>query len=577
MKKKSNRPRASAWHCIVLAALCFAAYANSLGGDFVWDDQFQVVRNETIRSFANLPQAFTDSLWSFMYSQGGTGNEVFKRYYRPIHTLLYMVAYAIGGLSPSAFHFMNVTLHAGATMLAYVLCIQLGLESLTALFAAGLFATHPVHTESVSWIAGVGDIACAVFYFGGLCAFLAHVKGRKTKYLWLAAMCFFGALLSKEAGVTFPIAAGLLYLAVTREKARLKDAASLALPFVIVAGIYAALRVNAVGLSIPGVIQSQATLWDWATLAIWVVGRYLQYAIVPYPLSAQHVVALHFSDRVISTIVFGLVVAAAATGLWIVRRKLPQGWIWAGVFTAALLPVLYFQGSGILFAERYLYIPSLGIAVLIAVILRRIHERAGTIALVSMLAVFFIWTVVRNKDWQNDATLYARTLQTEPGSVKFWNNLGLIYLERNENQRAKEHFEQAAQHAGDQRFMQDRYEQYRISLGLGIIASREARFEDAKTLLNKALQFEPQGDGAYATLAGISINERDFPKAIALMNKALEINPKSELNRDYLGVALLNQGEYQQAIASFREALRINPEYQPAKQHLDFALQNLKP
>src|SRR5262249_1428299 len=142
------------------------------------------------------------------------------------------------------------------------------------------FALHPVHTESVSWIAGTGDVACAVFYFGGLCAFVAHIKGRKTKYLWLAALCFFGALLSKEAGVTFPAAAGLMYLGMMHGKPRVKDVASLALPFVVVGVIYTALRVNAVGLSIPGVIQSQATLWDWSTLTVWVVGQYLRYAVM---------------------------------------------------------------------------------------------------------------------------------------------------------------------------------------------------------------------------------------------------------------------------------------------------------
>jgi hypothetical protein len=94
----------------LLVILCFAAYANSLIAEFVWDDQFQVVRNETIRSFSNLPKAFTTSLWSFMSSEGGAPSGTFNRYYRPVQSVIYMLAYQIGGLQPSIFHFLNITL-----------------------------------------------------------------------------------------------------------------------------------------------------------------------------------------------------------------------------------------------------------------------------------------------------------------------------------------------------------------------------------------------------------------------------------------------------------------------------------
>src|ERR1051326_3323275 len=191
-------------YAILLLILCFAAYANSIAGAFVWDDEFQVVRNETIRSFSNLPRAFDSSLWSFMYSEGGSANSIFKRYYRPIHTVIYMVAYKIGGLQPPAYHLLSVTLHAGATVAVYLLCLALAMEAVVAFLAAGLFAVHPVHSESVAWIAGVGDPACALFYFTGLCLFVAHVKRRKTALLWASAVCFLGAVLSKEIGITFP-------------------------------------------------------------------------------------------------------------------------------------------------------------------------------------------------------------------------------------------------------------------------------------------------------------------------------------------------------------------------------------
>src|SRR5207244_10556948 len=82
-KKQQSEKKASESflrHASVLVVVCFAAYANSLTGEFVWDDKFQVVRNETIRTFANLQNAFSSSLWAFMYSEGGSVGSVFNRY-----------------------------------------------------------------------------------------------------------------------------------------------------------------------------------------------------------------------------------------------------------------------------------------------------------------------------------------------------------------------------------------------------------------------------------------------------------------------------------------------------------------
>jgi hypothetical protein len=226
-------------------------YANSMTGDFVWDDQFQVVRNETIRSLGNLPQAFSGSLWSFMYSEGGSGNEIFKRYYRPLQTVVYMFAYAIGGLSPWLFHLFNVALHTGTTVLVYIFAVQMGVEAITALLAAALFAVHPIHTEAVSWIAGVGDLSCGLFYFAGLCAFIYFLKHRKASSAWLFSLCFLGALLSKEVGITLPIAAGLLVLGLPGEiRPTRKDLPWLALPLGVLL-VYTGLRINAVGLMCP--------------------------------------------------------------------------------------------------------------------------------------------------------------------------------------------------------------------------------------------------------------------------------------------------------------------------------------
>jgi tetratricopeptide (TPR) repeat protein len=218
--------------------------------------------------------------------------------------------------------------------------------------------------------------------------------------------------------------------------------------------------------------------------------------------------------------------------------------------------------------------PGFAIVILIVDALSHLRRKAGIAAMVMIVVAFFALTVLRNRDWRDEETLYRRTLQVEPASVKFWNSLAFVYLDRNDNKQAQECFAQAWERMSDERFIQDVYEKYRAKLGMGIVAAREARIEEARKLLYQALEYDPRGDGAYATLAAVFVNQdRDYAKAVAFLRKAIEINPKNEMNWDYLGVALLNQGLREQAIPAFRQALRINPGYALAKQHLQIALQ----
>src|SRR5262249_14162221 len=152
------------------------------------------------------------------------------------------------------------------------------------------------------------------------------------------------------------------------------------------------------------------------------VGRYIRYSIIPYPLSAQHSVPFHFQDRVVSSVVAGTVILAMAGVLWILRKRIPHGFIWFGVFVGTLLPVLYFQGSGIIFAERYAYIPSFAFVILLAMLFSEVFpKKAGLAVLGTLAVVFFTLTVIRNRDWRNDETLYRRTLDVDAESAKFWN------------------------------------------------------------------------------------------------------------------------------------------------------------
>ena len=130
------------------------------------------------------------------------------------------------------------------------------------------------------------------------------------------------------------------------------------------------------------------------------------------------------------------------------------------------------------------------------------------------------------------------------------------------------------QYIQNRQFSENAYEVYRVYLGLGTVAARQARASDATNYLQKALEYNPRGDGAYAQLGGVLLMwGHNSGEAIALLQKAIRLSAVNELARDYLGVALVNQGHYEEGIKYFREALQLNPELKSAKQHLELALQ----
>jgi tetratricopeptide (TPR) repeat protein len=573
--KQSSGPSAVA--VLVLVALCFVVYANTLAGNFVWDDQVQLVRNTNVRTLSKIPQAFTTSLWSFMYSRDpGADNRVFDRYYRPLQTVIYMIVYQLAGLSPSAYHFANIIFHCAASVLVYLLCLELGLEPLWALLAAALFAVHPVHTEAIAWIAGVGDLACAIFYLGALIAFLRHRKYGDKKWLWISVISFLVALFAKEMAATLPLVLFILSIGQKEDRQPIDKALIQIAPYALAVAVYAGFRIAATGLNLPSSVDANASFVDWITLAVWIVGLYFRYAIAPYPLYIYHLAPLHFADRVISTLLYALLLLGTAAIILIWRQRLYKQGLWLSIFAVSLIPVLYFKAisGGVFFAERYLYIPSIAFAVLSGFVLSKLNRNSAIVAACALAAIFSFLTIQRNRDWHDEQSLYARTLQFQPEATTIWTSLGEAYLQEGKDPQAEECFRSALKHVDDARFVQSSsYESYRIYHGLGLAAARQAKPTEAVADLRKAMEIYPQGDAAYTTLGGVFVSQRwNNSDAVALLEKAIQLNPVNDLARDYLGVALMNAGQPDRAIQSFRDALQINPQLASAKQHLDIAL-----
>jgi Tfp pilus assembly protein PilF len=562
---------ATLYPVLLLCVLCLSVYANSLWGEFAWDDSLLVVRNESIRSLENIPEMLTSRMWSFAGSSTAT-----NRYYRPVPALIYAIVYHFVGLSPFGYHLANVLLHTAATLVVYAFCRELRIFGTASLLPAALFAVHPVHTEAVASIAATSEVACGLFYFMALWGFLRYWTVRRVGWLVLSAAAFFIALLSKEAAVTLPVAA-LLVVLMKRDELRVgvrKIALSMA-PFFVTIGVYGMLRLWVVGAGIPSTLRTEASILDWITLGLWLFGQYVRYAFVPYPLTPFHLTSLHLADRMPSSVLYMLLIAGTATLLYFMRHRMKTAVYWAGMFVVTLAPVFYLKGitGGFMFAERYLYMPTLPAMALLALLVLQLPRDFLVAAVASLVAAFSFATVLQNRAWDSDKALFARSATVYPENSYAWVNLGGMYLNEGNDAQAQQAFEMAGRHIASKKYLQPSHTEYLAELGLGTMAARRGLSPEAKTHLERALALNPAGENAYSVLAGVLINlDSNFDAAIPLLEKAIALNPVDDQARDSLGVAFFQKGQYEKAAGHFREALRINPQSQLAKQHLAIAL-----
>ena len=171
-----NPVRAEVWVLFLICLVAFLAYVRTLSFDFVYDDEFQVLRNPWIHDWSKVGKFFTTDVWAFARS-GVTAN-----YYRPFHMIAHAVGYSLSGLRPEGYHLINIMLHMISTLLVAWIALRLTKDKSVAVLGSLIFALHPIHTESVTWIAAVPDPLCAVFYLGALYLYIGDIEGRRSPW-----------------------------------------------------------------------------------------------------------------------------------------------------------------------------------------------------------------------------------------------------------------------------------------------------------------------------------------------------------------------------------------------------------
>jgi len=347
---------------LLLAA--FLVYANTLINGFVSDDLQQIEGNPYAHSFRYVGKIFTTTVWSFQGSEGLTN------YYRPLMMFDYLLCNKAFQGYPFGFHLINLFLNCLVVWLVFLLCRKLFSDDRAAFVAAVLFAFHPVHAEAVAWVAAVTELQLAVFY---LLTFLFFLRlSESTAKPWtqvLMCMSFLLALLSKEQAVTLAVLATIYehFYRDDRSQTTWAKKFSRYAGLWLLTGAYLVFRVVVLHGFAPVAQRPDLTVFQLALSGLSLIGQYAGKLFWPHPLIAFYLFekSTSFSDpRVLLGAIVFAIVLVLFVALWKRARPYSLWLLWMAVTLAPVLNVRWMAASA--FAERYLYLPSVGFCLLIA-------------------------------------------------------------------------------------------------------------------------------------------------------------------------------------------------------------------
>ena len=528
-------------YIILIVVAGFGVYANALNGAFVWDDQRLIVENAYIKDIASLPRLFTQNL------RAGAGRE--GRFYRPLQAVTYMLDYAVWKSDVRGYHLTSIVLHILTALVFYWLLTLLFQDRLLSFFASLLFVVHPLHTEAVTYISGRADPLSGLFILLSLLLYVGYNDKQKLSSYLLMLLTYALALLSRESALILPVLV-LVWCAAFKKKINGKAFLSL----IAVSLAYLLARAAVPGPLSAGGRVVTGTLFQRLPGIFAAISDYLRLFFLPLRLHMEY--GFRFFAWSEAKVLFGC--AAAAVLLFTALRKREKDPL--VFFSLAWFFVTLFPQSGIIplnayMAEHWMYLPSLGLCMLIAGLLTRLYRRkkAGRAAIVIVLLVagfYSFLTVKQNTYWRRPEILYKRILTFAPQSARVLNNLGRIYTDRGEYDKALESLHKALE--ADPGL----YESY---YNLGNAYSAMGKVIDAVLSYQKALALKPDFAKAQANLGVVLDETGDYQGAIAAYKKAIELKPDYAMAYGNLGVSYENLGEEQQAIAAYKKALALDP------------------
>ena len=466
-------------------------------GPFLFDDEHFIVKNRYVQSFNHIPEMFTRSTTDGAFIKGN--------FYRPMQSFLHAAVNLLFGMKPWPHHLVLVLIHIINSCLLYRLLVLLGCFHGASLAGASLFLVHPVQVEAVAYISGASDPLCLVFILLGFLAYITAFQRKKNGLLAVALLCFVAALFSKE---TASIVVALLVLhTVIRWNAYTVDEKKKAVLMSGLTGLfcigYVVFRFTVLnftgnfGLTGADNVYTSSLLVRAITF-VHSVAEYAGMLLAPLHMFFEKPYEAYLNIFDIKGMVgFGILIVAAVTAWRSLQGRKYVFFAWSWVYIC-LLPVSGVVPLNAMYLDHWLYLPSVGLAMLAAVFCewsaKKIQWENTFIVLGIILLLLGVRTAFRNADWSDIARFYEHELVYNETSARMHNNLGMEYEKREKLKDAIVHYRRAIE-------LNDTYAQSHHNLAQ--IYAKQGMVNESLQELFRALEIDPTFIYSYQTMLAI--------------------------------------------------------------------------
>ena len=603
--------------CLLLVAVTAAVYWPVLHCEFLnYDDPEYFASNTHVQS------GLTSGGIVWAFTTGHAGN------WHPLTWLSLMLDATWYGPGPAGPHFTNLLFHLANTVLVFLLLRRLtglrpekGIGAATpqaaatwrSALVAALFALHPLHVESVAWVAERKDVLSTFFGLLSLIAYTRYSAGDKwhvtradpasspvtrhpSLHYFFALFFFALGLMSKPMLVTLPLAMLLLDWWPLGRVSRVEGRGSRSRHLVVEKWPFFAL--SAISCVVTFIAQQKGgavtklaaiSMTDRVTNAFVSYARYLDKTLWPAPLANPYPHPVHWE---FTLVIYSVALVAGLSAIAVLyARRFPfffTGWFW---FVGTLIPVIGLVQVGVQsMADRYTYVPLIGLFIIFVWGLgetgmsRHVPKTLIAVLTAMVLVVSALQTRNQLSYWRDNETLFRHTLAVTKDNYVAYNNLGTWLAKRGRVTEARDCFIKAFRinpndsdvlynlgnaltRLGDpegavhayRRALELTPDHADILNNLGFALADKEQFADATACFEKALQLDPNYADAHNNLANVLFYQHKFAEAIPHFRAALRLAPDNPQLHSNLGDALVKQGQTTEAVRCYQEALRLKP------------------
>jgi protein O-mannosyl-transferase len=477
----------------------------------------------------------------------------------PLTWLSHMLDFQLFGMDAGWHHLTNVLIHAASAVLLFALLKRMTGRRWESLFVAFVFALHPLHVESVAWISERKDVLFALFWFLTTWLYLDFVEKRTLQRYLLVILAFSFGLMSKQMIVTLPFTLLLLDLWPLK-RTGVRTLLWEKIPLVLLA--IAASIITLLAQRKGGAVQSLASipLAARAANAVMAYVIYIANFIWPAGLACFYPYPSHWPAG--EVLFAALALTAMSVTVVLAFRSRPYlavGWFW---YLGTLAPVIgLIQVGHQSRADRYTYVPIIGISIMLAFecarwpALKRFIPTAAVVVCFGWLLI----TWIQIGYWKDSATLYTRAIAVTDANYLAHLNLGVDLAAQGDNQRALRELYTSIEQNPDQPHARN---------SLGGVLFNLGHKDEAIEQFSLAIRLAPQDAEPHTNLGNALVDADKLDAAIVELNTALRLNPGMANAYFGLGRVLVLQHRPADAATYFSEALRINPNFTQARDQL---------